>query len=95
MAKQVFLENHTLVVLTRFFNKNNIRKVVVRHGEDQKEFAEVVHAKWERYAELDMFPWKDAYRCTRCSRAIQITSSLGMTLEDYPYCHCGARMDGE
>ena len=33
------------------------------------------------------------YRCSECGRIIDLEH--GETLDDYPYCHCGAKMDGE
>lgn len=31
------------------------------------------------------------YHCSECNRALNLI--CGEKLEDYPYCHCGARMD--
>ena len=33
------------------------------------------------------------YHCSECNRALNLI--CGKKLEDYPYCHCGARMDGD
>lgn len=33
------------------------------------------------------------YHCSECNRALNLI--CGKKLEDYPYCHCGARMYGE
>lgn len=33
------------------------------------------------------------YYCSECNRALNLI--CGKKLEDYPYCHCGARMDGD
>ncbi len=33
------------------------------------------------------------YHCSECNRAL--TLICGKKLEDYPYCHCGARMEQE
>lgn len=49
----------------------------------------VTHAHWELMQE---FPFCDEYACTRCGRSISL--SPGEHLQDYPYCHCGAKMDG-
>ena len=32
------------------------------------------------------------YRCSECGRIIDLEHAE--TLNDYPYCHCGAKMDG-
>ena len=33
------------------------------------------------------------YRCSECGRIIDLEH--GETFDDYPYCHCGAKMNGE
>lgn len=33
------------------------------------------------------------YHCSECNRALNLI--CGEKLEDYPYCHCGARMEGD
>lgn len=35
-------------------------------------------------------PYKIRYKCSLCGRSITIKNK-DITLEDYPYCHCGAR----
>ena len=35
----------------------------------------------------------DWYRCSECNRSLNLI--CGKKLEDYPYCHCGAKMDLE
>lgn len=45
--------------------------------------------KWIRlkgYDDRDNF-----YTCSECGRAINVI--CGETLDDYPYCHCGAKME--
>ena len=32
------------------------------------------------------------YHCSECNRTLNLI--CGKKLEDYPYCHCGAKMDG-
>ena len=32
------------------------------------------------------------YQCSKCGRIIDLEH--GETLDDYPYCHCGTKMDG-
>ena len=34
----------------------------------------------------------DWYHCSECNRTLNLI--CGRKLEDYPYCHCGAKMDG-
>lgn len=33
------------------------------------------------------------YHCSECNRTLNLI--CGKKLENYPYCHCGARMDGD
>lgn len=50
----------------------------------------VKHGKWirkESYGSRDNF-----YYCSECNRIINVV--CGDSLSNYPYCHCGARMDG-
>lgn len=35
----------------------------------------------------------NTYECSVCGRTIY--AEIEDDLEDYPYCHCGARMEGE
>lgn len=50
----------------------------------------VVHAKW-------IFEMRtvqgDRFKCSKCGRIIE--TGLYAKLEDFPYCHCGAKMDLE
>lgn len=51
----------------------------------------VKYGKWirkEGYDSRDNF-----YYCSECNRIINVI--CGDSLSNYPYCHCGARMDGE
>jgi len=52
----------------------------------------VVHAYWIHdgggYDGRD-----DFYHCSKCGRTINMI--CGDKLENYPYCHCGAKMDGD
>ncbi len=50
------------------------------------DVAEVVHADWGAIR-------KGFYECSRCGR--KEPSPWGGVKKIYPYCHCGARMDGE
>ena len=46
----------------------------------------VVHGRWISYLDGDHIMPERYYRCSRCGR---VESSR------QPYCHCGAKMDGE
>lgn len=58
---------------------NNIGIGIVKYGE------------WvpciTQYDQRDKF-----YRCSECGRTINVI--CGDSLSNYPYCHCGTRMDG-
>jgi DNA-directed RNA polymerase subunit RPC12/RpoP len=49
-----------------------------------------VHGRWEQ---VHRWATKAKYRCSVCGR--EIMSATKVNIEKYPYCHCGARMDGE
>ena len=51
---------------------------------------EVVHGRWEQ---VQRWATKAKYRCSVCGR--EITSAVKVNIEKYPYCHCGAEMDGD
>lgn len=51
--------------------------------------AEVVHGRWEQ---VQRWATKAKYRCSVCGR--EIMSAVKVNIEKYPYCHCGAKMDG-
>ena len=51
---------------------------------------EVVHGQWEQ---VQRWATKAKYRCSVCGR--EIMSAVSVNIEKYPYCHCGAKMDGE
>ena len=51
---------------------------------------EVVHGRWEQ---VQRWATKAKYRCSVCGR--EIMSAVNVNIEKYPYCHCGAKMDGD
>lgn len=50
------------------------------------DVAPVVHGRWISFLDGDHIMPERYYRCSRCGR---VESRL------QPYCHCGAKMDGE
>lgn len=53
---------------------------------------ENVHGKW--ISELELYgEGKWNYQCSVCGRSICLEQNE--TLDDYPFCHCGADMRGE
>ena len=61
---------------------------------DELELADVApvrHGKW-----LPIVSYNNTYKCSECGRLlVDITDGLKMVAKHYPYCHCGAKMDGE
>lgn len=53
------------------------------------DVAPVVHGQWEQ---VKKWATKAKYRCSVCGR--EIMSAVKVNIEKYPYCHCGAMMDG-
>lgn len=53
------------------------------------DVAQVVHGQWEQ---VKKWATKAKYRCSVCGR--EIMSAVKVNIEKYPYCHCGAKMDG-
>ena len=56
---------------------------------DLKPALELMHGRWEKVQE---WATKAKYRCSICGR--EIMSARVVNVEKYPYCHCGAKMDG-
>lgn len=51
----------------------------------------VRHGTW-----LPIVSYNNTYKCSECGRLlVDITDGLKMVAKNYPYCHCGARMDKE
>lgn len=69
---------HELIVESKKRQKLNVEKEPVKRG------------KWIRKEGYD--PRDNFYYCSECNRIINVIS--GDSLSNYPYCHCGARMDG-
>ena len=53
------------------------------------DVAPVRHGRWEQ---VKSWSTKAKYRCSVCGR--EIMSAAKVNIEKYPYCHCGAKMDG-
>lgn len=50
---------------------------------------DVMHGHWIKMKNFCLIP---TYECSLCGRQIQ---TLGNARKNSPYCHCGAKMDGE
>ena len=61
---------------------------------DELESADVVpvrHGMW-----LPIVSYNNTYKCSECGRLlVDITDGLKMVAKNYPYCHCGVKMDKE
>ena len=61
---------------------------------DELEPADVVpvrHGTW-----LPIVSYNNTYKCSECGRLlVDITDGLKMVAKNYPYCHCGAKMDAQ
>lgn len=54
---------------------------------------EVTHGRWEYVGNLAN---SIVYKCSVCGRCVSSTYPLQLEIEpSYPYCHCGAKMDGK
>ena len=54
--------------------------------------ADVVPVRHGRWEQVKSWSTKAKYRCSVCGR--EIMSAAKVNIEKYPYCHCGAKMDG-
>lgn len=54
---------------------------------------EVRHGRWIRVTKNVIDPI--VYRCDVCGRTMKYEGVPALVSIRYPYCHCGARMDGE
>ncbi len=72
---------------------NGIRNAIARlQAQPTADVQPVVHAKWIHDADL-CCGMVNLYHCSECGRAIR--TAYDEKLENYPYCHCGAKMDGD
>ena len=53
----------------------------------------VRHGRWIRITKDEVDPQE--YRCNVCGRLLRYYGEPALLSIRYPYCHCGARMDGE
>lgn len=54
------------------------------------DVAPVRYGRW-----LPIVSYNHTYKCSECGRLlVDITDGLKMVAKHYPYCHCGAKMDG-
>ena len=57
---------------------------------EASDVAPVMHATWVFTAD---FGPSELYHCSRCGRE-EVRFGKSSIYKQYPYCHCGAKMDG-
>lgn len=70
--------------------------VMFADGIPTADVAPVVHGRWELLRKGD---WTSVFACSVCGRRETIVESESYNSQlkmpkKYPYCHCGAKMDG-
>lgn len=86
-------------VLERAEYDNNYRLIIpveAIKATPAADVAPVVHGRWKLLRKGD---WTSVFVCSVCGRreTIEESESYNSQLKmprEYPYCHCGARMDG-
>lgn len=57
----------------------------------QPDVVPVVHGRW-----MPILSYNNTYKCSECGRLlVNITDGKNKVAKNYPYCHCGAKMDGK
>lgn len=52
----------------------------------------VRHGKWI-YIQDEKSKFSEIYKCSQCGRRVAVFSEESVS-EEFPYCHCGSKMDG-
>lgn len=68
----------------------NCRVVALIADTPAADVAPVVHATWVLTSD---FGPSEFYHCSRCGRE-EVRFGKSSIYQQYPYCHCGAKMDG-
>lgn len=82
------LKHSPLFLGTNMQFKDGVIDLVKR--QPTADVVEVRHGYWEQ----NPF-FKSIYYCSECGRHIEDGSNTNDPTEHFPYCHCGAKMDGE
>lgn len=61
-------------------------------GLPSADVAPVRHGRWILVRPGE---WSAALQCSECGRRIVVDPKNGDLEKDYPFCHCGAKMDKE
>lgn len=99
MAKYIDAERALFVVKglrgpTRSPAQNEmIRRAI--DGIERLPAADVAPVRHGRWVLIVPGQTTSALQCSECGRRITVHTQIGNLEKDYPYCHCGAKMDGE
>lgn len=94
-----YIDREALIVNLNLFAPKQysalINNLIV--GQPAADVAPVVHGRWKLLRKGD---WNSTFICSVCGRRETITESEAYNSQlkmpkKYPYCHCGARMDGD
>ncbi len=67
----------------------------IYHLEQIKEKSDQESKTGHWIKEESVYGWDGkSYQCSVCGRSIHLDAAVE-DLEDYPYCHCGAKMESE
>ena len=61
--------------------------------DDCDHYIEVETVRHGVWVQIQRWATKAKYQCSLCGR--EIMSATAVNIEKYPYCHCGAKMDGK
>lgn len=74
---------------------HELRDTIKKLKDDIAQCKPVVHAHWVPIYDFGF--GVDTYKCSKCGRKIYVPSLLCLdemgVIKNYPYCHCGAKMD--
>ena len=56
------------------------------------DYKPVIHGRWVRITQGAII---EKYMCSVCHRQIEHCGAEAFLTQYYPYCHCGAQMDGK
>lgn len=71
---------------------NNLKDGIGITANDIARFPSIQTKTGHWMEEITIYGWDEkSYQCSCCGRSIHLDTVME-DLEDYPYCHCGARM---
>ena len=90
--KRLVDSNEAMIYAQKVFSDTVLLYAIKNVLDNSKtvDAAPVVHGRWEQ---VQRWATKAKYRCSVCGR--EIMSATKVNIEKYPYCHCGAKMDGD